>query len=70
MPESRGTIEHEGFDDYLPTVLYPNRAHIVALEGVPNGAGLESVALEWAAKGAMGDEEFLVAFKIDQPRSR
>ena len=26
-------------------------------------ADLEAIALEWAANGAVGDEEFLVAFK-------
>ena len=61
---TRKVIAHEGFDDYLPTALYPNRAHIAALEGVPARADLETIALEWAANGAIGDEEFLVAFKI------
>jgi hypothetical protein len=57
-------IARDGFDDYLPTALYPGRRHLVVLEGVPEGSDLEPIALEWAAKGAIGDEEFLVAFKI------
>jgi hypothetical protein len=61
---TRNVIADEGFDDYLPTVLYPDRAHIAALEGVPAQEDLETIALEWAAHGAIGDEEFLVAFKI------
>jgi hypothetical protein len=58
-------IARDGFEDYLPTALYPGRRHIVVLEGVPEDAQLEPIALEWAANGAVGGEEFLVAFKID-----
>jgi len=61
---TQNVIAQEGFDDYLPTALYPTRAHIAALEGVPQSADVEAIALEWAADGAIGDEEFLVAFKI------
>lgn len=61
---TQNVIAEEGFDDYLPTALYPARAHIAALEGVPAGADVEAIALDWAKNGAVGDEEFLVAFKI------
>jgi hypothetical protein len=57
-------IARDGFDGYLPTALYPGRKHVVVLEGVPPNSDLESIAVEWAAKGAVGDEEFLVAFKV------
>ena len=42
-------IAHERFDHYLPTALCQTRAHIAALEGVPDGADLETIALERAA---------------------
>jgi hypothetical protein len=58
-------IARDGIEDYLPTALYPSRRHIVVLEGVPENADLEPIALNWAANGAIGGEEFLVAFKID-----
>jgi hypothetical protein len=61
---TRRVIAKDGFDDYLPTALYPTRKHVVVLEGVPTGVDLEPIAVEWAAKGAIGDEEFLVAFKV------
>jgi hypothetical protein len=61
---TRNVIAKDGFDDYQPTALYPNRDHIAALEGVPADADLEAIALEWAAHGAIDGEEFLVAFKI------
>ena len=57
-------ISQSGFNDYLPTVLYPIRAHIAALEGAPDGPDLEAIVLDWATKGAIGDEEFLVAFRV------
>jgi hypothetical protein len=57
-------IARDGFEDYLPTALYPSRRHIVVLEDVPEDADLEPIALEWAANGASAGEEFLVAFKI------
>jgi hypothetical protein len=61
---TRKVIAEAGLDDYLPTVLYPIRAHIAALEGAPDGPDLEAIVLDWATKGAIGDEEFLVAFKV------
>jgi len=61
---TRNVIAHKGFDQFNPTTLYPTRRHIAALEGVPPDAEVEALALEWAADVAVGDEEFLVAFKI------
>ena len=63
---TRNVIASEGFDDYLPTVLYPNRKSLAALEGVPPTVNLEATAVAWATKGAIGDEEFLVAFKVSE----
>jgi len=65
---TKRVIARDGFDDYLPTALYPDRQHVVVLEGVPEGSDLESIALAWARKRAMGGEEFLVAFKISPAR--
>jgi hypothetical protein len=65
---TRKVISSEGFDEYLPTVLYPNRKSLAALDGVPQNEDLEPIAVAWATKGAIGDEEFLVAFKISGTR--
>jgi hypothetical protein len=61
---TKKVIERDGFENYLPTALYPSRRHIVVLEDVPEDADLEPIALEWAATGAIAGEEFLVAFKV------
>jgi hypothetical protein len=65
---TRNVIARDGFDDYLPTALYPARTQVVVLEGVPEGVDVERIALDWAAEGAIDDEEFLVAFKVDPTR--
>jgi hypothetical protein len=61
---TKKVIARDGFEDYLPTALYPRRRHLVVLEGVPDGADLEPIVMKWAIKDAIGDEEFLVAFKV------
>jgi hypothetical protein len=61
---TRKVIATSGFDDFLPTALYPERKALVALDGVPHDADIETVSLAWAQKNAIGDEEFLVAFKV------
>jgi hypothetical protein len=58
-------IADEGFAEHLPTACYPQRRIVRVLEGAPRAVDLESVALEWALAEAEGDEEVLVAFKID-----
>jgi hypothetical protein len=61
---TRRIIAQDGFDDYLPTAVYPDRNVVVVLEGAPEGGDLEAIAVNWAAEGAIGNEEFLVAFKV------
>jgi hypothetical protein len=58
-------IATEGFDQYLPTACYPERRVLRMLEDAPNTFDLEAIALEWAMAAAEGEEEVLVAFKID-----
>jgi hypothetical protein len=62
---TRRVIESDGFDAYLPTACYPERRVLRVLEGVPETDGLEAIALEWAVSQLEGDEELLVAFKVD-----
>jgi hypothetical protein len=61
---TRKVVAEDGFDDYLPTALYPERKHIVVLEGAPEGVDLEPIAIRWADQGAISGEEYLVAFKV------
>jgi hypothetical protein len=58
-------IASDGFDEYLPTACYPERRVLRVLEGVPSGLDLEHIAFDWAMDAAEGDEEVLVAFKVD-----
>jgi len=62
---TKRVIAKDGFADYLPTALYPGRRHIVVLEGAPEDSNLEHIALKWASKSAIDNEEFLVAFKVE-----
>ena len=59
-------IADDGFDEYLPTACYPERRVLRVLEGVPERVDLESVTLDWALEAREGDEEVLVAFKLDE----
>ena len=61
---TRRVIARDGFDAYLPTVLYPARREVLVLEGAPDGPDLESIALRWATSGAEGPEDFLLAIKV------
>ncbi len=62
---TRRLIATDGFDGYLPTACYPERRVLRVLEDVPSTEGLEAIALEWALSRQEGDEEVLVAFKVD-----
>jgi len=55
-------IAKQGWHDFQPTALYPARRHIRGGASLPAGrVGL----LAWAAEDSRQDEEFLVAFKVD-----
>lgn len=62
---TRRMIVEDGFDQHQPTACYPERRVIRVLEGAPDVDDLESIALDWALAAAEGDEEVLVAFKVD-----
>lgn len=60
---TRNVILNQGFDEFQPTVCFPERKEIRALSGVPADEAHEPIALDWAANLANLGEEFLVAFK-------
>jgi len=62
---TRHVISENGFEDYAPTAIYPVRALIKILTGVPSEVDTEQVALKWAGQDVGNEEEFLVAFKVD-----
>jgi hypothetical protein len=53
-----------GFVDYQPTVVFPARKEFQVLAGAPPDLS-EAKIVDWAAKQALGNEEFLVAFEVD-----
>ena len=61
---TRRVIANQGFEDFQPTALYPARDHIRGGDAFPRAVP-ESHVLRWAAEGARQEEEFLVAFKLD-----
>lgn len=60
---TRNVIQDQGFDEFQPTVCFPDRRDIRSLSGVPADEAQEQIALGWAAELAKPGEEFLVAFK-------
>ncbi|KQP20497.1 hypothetical protein [Pseudorhodoferax sp. Leaf267] len=60
-------IEEEGFEDYLPTLLRPQRKDVRVLDGIPEGDDIESQAKDWAecSVDEDEDEDFILAFKAD-----
>ncbi|MFN7988657.1 MAG: hypothetical protein U0529_14370 [Thermoanaerobaculia bacterium] len=62
---TRRVIARDGFDGFLPTVLYPARKVVIVLEGVPASEAVEPIAIRWASEGAHEDEPFLLAFRVD-----
>ena len=62
---TRKIIARDGFDYYLPTAYFPNRAHIAVLGGEPENSRIEKDSLAWAIGKASSEEEVLVAFKSD-----
>lgn len=57
-------IAVDGFAGYQATAVFPARQEIRVLTGAPPDL-TEAKIVEWAAKQAVGSEEFLVAFKVD-----
>ena len=63
---TRRVIANEGFEEFQPTACYPERREVKSLAGLPADIDPEEPVLDWAFRGAVNDEEFLVAFKISQ----
>jgi hypothetical protein len=62
---TRRVIASDGFERYFPTACYPERRVLRVLEDAPDTEELETIAREWALSFMEGDEEMLVAFKVD-----
>jgi len=65
---TRFIIANEGIDRFLPTACYPFRKQIKVLAGLPPELDPNQAVIEWAAKEAQMNEEFLVAFPVDSQR--
>jgi hypothetical protein len=62
---TRFIIANEGIGRFLPTACYPSRRHISVLSDLPPEVAPGKAVVEWAARAAGVNEEFLVAFAID-----
>lgn len=67
---TRRVVARDGFEDFLPTACYPSRRHVKTLVGLPPDVEVEAAVLDWAAAAASDDEEFLVAFAVNQEHFR
>ena len=61
----RRIIAKDGFEEYLPTLVLPDRRHVKVLEGMPLEVDAEAASREWAARTAGENEDYFLAFKID-----
>jgi hypothetical protein len=57
-------IARDGFDDFQPAAIYPERNHIRGGANFPSTVP-EAHVLLWAAEDTRDGEEILVAFKVD-----
>jgi len=60
---TRSVISKQGFENFQPTVCFPERRQIRALAGVPDTESQETATRRWAAKLANASEEYLIAYK-------
>jgi hypothetical protein len=67
---TRRVIANQGFDEFQPTACFPERRHVKSLAGLPDDIEPEEPVFEWATSSASENEEFLVAFKIDENQFR
>ena len=61
---TRRVIARQGFADFQPTAVYPERDHIRGGAGFPASVP-ESHIFRWAAEERRDGEEMLLAFKVD-----
>lgn len=58
-------IAKDGFEDFQPTVCFPEQRSVRVLTGLPCDQDQETSVLEWATGIGRSGEEFLVVFKCD-----
>jgi hypothetical protein len=62
---TRRIIAEDGFEEYSPTLVLPERRHVTVLEGMPSDVDPEAVSRKWATSKAGENEDYFLAFKID-----
>jgi hypothetical protein len=65
---TRRIIAKDGFEEYLPTLVLPERRHVTVLEGMPSDVDPETASREWATSEAGENEDYFLAVKIDPVR--
>ena len=59
-------IARDGFEDYIPALVLPQRSHVIVLEGIPSGVNVDTAARAWAARESEDREDFFLSFKADR----
>lgn len=65
---TRRIIAKDGIENYLPTLVLPDRRLITVLEGMPPDVDVEAASRTWASDQAGENEDYFLAFTIDAAR--
>jgi hypothetical protein len=62
---TNNVIAEDGFEEFLPTLLFPDRQEVIVLGDLPVADNHERFAQEWIAKVVKPKENYLVAYRVD-----
>jgi hypothetical protein len=63
---TRDIIAEDGIGEFLPTLMLPAHGDVRLLENASGAASHESEALKWVQDAVSPDEDFLLAYRIDE----
>ncbi|MES3025340.1 MAG: hypothetical protein V4857_27510 [Pseudomonadota bacterium] len=62
---TNNVISEDGFEEFLPTLLFPDREEVIVLGDLPVADNHEQFAQEWIAKVVKPQENYLIAYRVD-----
>lgn len=65
---TRESIEEDGIEDFLPVLLFPDREAVHVLGYASSSINHEPEALAWVDQAVTANENYLLAYKIDEQR--
>lgn len=63
---TRDIIAEDGLEDFLPTLMFPDRNAVHVLENASDAINHETEALAWAGQAVPSDESYLLAYRVDE----